>query len=69
MGIGEWVRENGSRAKGMDSALWLPQGERDCPDAAASKPPRPGANVFVRAVAALHCVCRRNSRNSGWYSL
>jgi len=35
-------------------------------DAAASLPPRPGANVFVFAVARVHFVCRRNSRKSGW---
>jgi len=37
MGEGEWVK-----GKGMDSALWVMQG--DCRDAAASLPPRPGAD-------------------------
>ena len=27
MGKGKWVRENGSRTKGMDSALWLSKGK------------------------------------------
>ena len=38
-------------------------------DAAASLPPRPGANVFAFAVALVHCVVLRNLRNNGWYSL
>jgi len=52
------------RGKGMASALWVVQG--DCRYAAASLPPRNGANVFAFAVVLLHYVCRRNSRKSGW---
>ena len=43
----KWVR--GGRAQGMDSALWVMQG--DCPDAAGSLPPRPGAD------GSRVCVC------------
>src|ERR1700746_2667945 len=41
MDIKEWNKGMG-RAKGMDSALWVMQG--DCRNAAASLPPRSGAD-------------------------
>jgi len=47
----EWIKEmrkgnglGGGRAKGMDSALLLSKRKRNRPDAAASLPPRPGAD-------------------------
>ena len=66
METNQWIRRmaKGGRVKEMESALGVMQG--DCRDAAASLPQRPGANVFVFAVARVHFVCRRNSRKSGW---
>ena len=62
---GKWVK--GERAKGMDSALWLSKGKRNRRVAAASLPPQLGALMApVFAVAWVHFVCLRNSRNSGW---
>src|SRR5437879_3155372 len=42
MANGKWVR--GGKGKGMDSALWLSKGKRNRRVAAASLPPRPGAD-------------------------
>ena len=47
MANGKWVR--GGRDQGMDSALWVVQG--DCRNAAASLPPHPGAD------GSRVCVC------------
>ena len=65
----EWIKEmvKGGRAKGMESALWVMQGMPGTRRQACRRVPALMALVF--AVALLHFVCRRNSRNSGWYSL
>jgi len=65
MANGKWLR--GGKGKGMDSALWLSKGKRNRRVAAASLPPQLGALMApVFAVARVHFVCLRNSRNSGW---
>lgn len=61
---GEWDKGNGLRE-------WIPpcgycKGRRD---AAASRPPRLGSNVFRLAVALVHCAWLRNSRKTRCQSL
>src|SRR5207244_13336189 len=49
--------------------LVVRQGKSNCRrDAAASLPPRPGANVFVFAVARVHFVGRGNRLKRGWWA-
>ena len=62
MANGKWVR--GGRDKGMDSALWVVQGVAGMRRQACRRIPALMALVF--AVALIHFVCRRNSRNKGW---
>lgn len=54
--------DKGNGSGGMDSAMWMMQGKGNGRDAAASLPPRHGANVFAFAVAVLHSVSRRSLR-------
>ena len=64
MANGKWVR--GGRDKGMDSALWLSRRERDAGTRRQACRRVPALMALVFAVALIHFVCRRNSRNKGW---